>query len=159
MIIPPLALMTAAIIGLVARGHRPVIKAIAVLAPRLSIVALVAQFVPGGAQTCESSTTGPSVCHALPAVSGWGGPPPFAIAGTLILLSVAPLISVRTGAWWLAAVSAGLQSIPQVISFGGFVDWAPALLATMAVAFAIAWSKPNEGAESRHAPTASGPLV
>jgi len=30
-----------------------------------------------------------------------------------------------------------LQAIPQVISFGGFIDWAPALTVTIAVAFGM----------------------
>jgi len=47
------------------------------------------------------------------------------------------LVSVRTGKWWPAAASAVLQAIPQVISFGGFLDWAPAPVVTIAVAFAF----------------------
>jgi hypothetical protein len=105
-------------------------------APILSLFALAAQFVPGGAESCTGSLDGTSVCQALPAVSGWEGPLPYAIAASLVLLSLAPLVSLRTGSWWPAAVSALLQAVPQVISFGGFVDWAPALLVTIAIAFA-----------------------
>ena len=65
------------------------------------------------------------------------GPLPYLIAMGLIALSLAPLASVRLGKWWPAAVSALLQAIPQVISFGGFIDWAPALAVTIAVAFAL----------------------
>src|SRR5437868_4435055 len=136
MLILPLALAVGAL-GLIARGHRRVVLAIAIAAPILSVLALAAQFLPGGAESCTSTTSGPAVCHAEPAVSGWSGPLPFAIAVALIALSLAPLASVRTGRWWPVAASAVLQAIPQVISFGGFLDWAPALAMTIAVAFAF----------------------
>jgi hypothetical protein len=136
MLIPPLALAVGAL-GLLARGHRRVILILAFAAPILSVVAFGAQFVPGGAESCTSSSGGSLVCQSLPAVSGWGGPSPYVIAIGLILLSLAPLASVRTGKWWPAAASALLQAVPQVISFGGFIDWAPALALTVGVAFAL----------------------
>jgi hypothetical protein len=140
MLIPPLALAFGAL-GLLARGHRRVIWLLVVAAPILSIVAFAAQFVPGGAEACTSSAEGTN-CLPLPAVSGWGSPLPYVIAVGLILLSLAPLASVRSGKWWPAAVSALLQAVPQVVSFGGFVDWAPALVATIAVVFAVAATPP-----------------
>jgi len=66
---------------------------------------------------------------------------PFAIAIALIALSLVPLASVRTRNWWPAAASAALQAIPQVISFGGFLAWAPALAVTVAMAFALVPSR------------------
>jgi hypothetical protein len=139
MIIPPLALVLGAIIGLLARSHNRLVGFIAFSAPVLALAAFAAQFVPGGAESCQSSTNGSSVCQPLPAVSGWDGPLPYAIATCLVVLSLAPLVSIRVGGWWWAAISAVVQAVPQVLSFGGFVDWAPALLATTAVAFALAW--------------------
>ncbi len=136
MLIPPLALAVGAL-GLLARGHRRIVLILAFAAPILSVVAFAAQFVPGGAESCTASTGGPNVCQSVPAVSGWGGPLPYLIAVGLILLSLAPLASVRTGKWWPAAASALLQAVPQVISFGGFIDWAPALALTVGVAFAL----------------------
>jgi hypothetical protein len=149
MLILPVALAIGAL-GLLARGHRRVALALAIAAPILSVLALIAQFVPGGAESCTSSTSGPTVCQAEPAVSGWGGPLPFVIAMALIALSLVPLASVRTGRWWPAAASAVLQAIPQVISFGGFLDWAPALAVTIAVAFAVV------GARSDRRPMPAG---
>src|SRR6266576_5713476 len=108
MLIPPLALALGAL-GLLARGHRRVVLALALAAPILSVLALAAQYLPGGLESCTSSTSGPTVCHAEPAVSGWSGPLPFAIAIALIALSLGPLATVRTGHWWPAAASAGLQ--------------------------------------------------
>jgi hypothetical protein len=139
---------------MIMRGHGRMIMSIAVLAPVLAILALVAQFVPGGAEECTSTSAGASVCQSLPAVSAWGGPLPFVIAGSLILLSGAPLVSLRFGAWWVSAVSAALQSIPQVISFGGFIEWAPALLATVAVTFALLGSRPG----TKRASPSMGPV-
>lgn len=140
MLILPLALILGAGLGFVMRNRRRLILAVAIAAPLVSVVALVAQFVPGGGESCQSSTFGTSTCQAVPAVQFWDGPVPYAIAVALIVLSLAPLVSARTGAWWPAAASAALQAIPQVISFGGFIDWAPALLATVGVACAVAWS-------------------
>lgn len=153
MIIPPLALIVGAGLGLILRNRRRAIGSLAVLAPVLAVLALVAQFIPGGADECSSRLTSGlssalSVCQAVPAVSGWSGPLPYAIAGCLVLLSFAPLVSVRSGAWWVSAASAAVQAVPQVISFGGFVDWAPALLATVAVTFAIALSARPAGFSS-----------
>jgi hypothetical protein len=136
MFILPVALALGAL-GLLARGRRRVALAMAIGAPVLSGLAFAAQFVPGGYESCTSTIGGSTVCHAEPAVSGWDGPLPLAIAIALILLSLVPLVSVRTGKWWPAAVSAFLQAIPQVISFGGFLDWAPALAMTIAVAFTL----------------------
>jgi hypothetical protein len=45
-----------------------------------------------------------------------------------------------------------VQAVPQVISFGGFIDWAPALAVTVGVAFAVA------GARSVPEPALSGSL-
>lgn len=153
MVILPLALVLGAGLGLVMRNRRGLILAFAIAAPILSIVALAAQFVPGGGESCQSSTFGTSTCQAVPAVEGWDGPVPFAIAFALIVLSLAPLVSALTGAWWPAAVAAFLQAIPQVISFGGFLDWAPALLATVGVACAVGWSsQPSRRASSYRSP-------
>ena len=151
MLIPPLALAVGAL-GLLARGHRRVVLILALAAPILSVVAFAAQFVPGGAESCASSAGGPNVCQSVPAVSGWGGPLPYLIAVALILLSLAPVASVHTGKWWPAAASALLQAVPQVISFGGFIDWAPALAVTVGVAFALV------GARSVPEPAAAGSL-
>jgi hypothetical protein len=135
--------------GWAARGHRRVLLAIAIAAPILAVAAFAAQFVPGGATECTSSTivatsggttggTGAAdTCRAVAAVSGWSELA-FFIAASLCLLSLAPLVALRRGRWTGVAVSAGLQLIPQIVSFGGFLDWAPALLATTAVAFALA---------------------
>lgn len=123
MLIPPLAFAVGAL-GLLARGHRRVVLILAFAAPILSVGAFAAQFVTGGAESCSASTGGPNVCQSLPAVSGWGGPLPYLIAIGLILLSLAPMASARTGKWWPAAASGLLQAVPQVISFGGFIDWA-----------------------------------
>lgn len=155
MIIPPLVTILGAGIGLLVRGHRRVVFLIAAIAPVLSVSAFALQFVPGGAEECQSSTSGSTVCHSLPAISGWSGPLPYAIAVCLVVLSLAPIVSVRLGSWWLAAVSAVLQAAPQVISFGGFIDWAPALLATISVAFALAWQPPPR--LSRHQSVAAQP--
>ena len=123
--------------GLLARGHRRVVWLLAIAAPLLSVLALAAQFRPGGAESCTSSINGTSACQSLPAVSGWDGPLPFVIAAVLILLSLAPLGSAHTCKWWPAAVSALMQLVAQGISFGGFIEWAPALAVTIAVAFAV----------------------
>src|SRR2546430_1871192 len=136
MLIPPLALAVGAL-GLLARGRWRLVLVLAVAAPVLSVLAFVAQFVPGGAESCRVSSGGLNICQSLPAVSGLAGPLPYLIATALIVLSLAPLASVRTKRWWPAAVSAVLQAVPQVISFGGFIDWAPALAVTIAVAFAL----------------------
>jgi hypothetical protein len=140
-IIPPLALIFGAAIGLLARGHRRAVILIAISAPVLSVAAFALQFVPGGAEECQSSISGSTVCHSLPAVSGWDGPFPYAIATCLVLLSLAAPVSIRVNRWWIPATSAVLQSVPQVISFGGFLDWTPALIATTSIAFAIAWQR------------------
>jgi hypothetical protein len=126
--------------------RRRAVLIVAMATPILSVLAFAAQFVPGGYESCTSSIEGPTVCHSLPAVSGWGGPLPYTIAIVLILLSLAPLVSMRTGKRWPATVSAVLQVIPQVISFGGFLFWAPALVAT--IAFAIAFTEAPPSPES-----------
>jgi hypothetical protein len=131
--------------------RRTVLLILAIATPILSVLALAAQFVPGSYESCTSSTEGPSVCQSLPAVSGWGGPLPYTIAIVLILLSLAPAVSMRTGKRWPATVSAVLQVIPQVISFGGFLFWAPALVATVAFAIAFTEAPPLRG------PATSGP--
>jgi len=136
MLILPVAIAVGAL-GLLARGRRRVVLTLAVAAPILSVLALAAQNLPSGLESCTASTSGPMVCRSLPAVYAWAGPVPYLIAIGLIVLSLAPLASVRVGKWWPAAASALLQAIPQVISFGGFIDWAPALAVTIAVAFAL----------------------
>jgi len=136
MLILPVALAVGAL-GLLARGRRRVVLTLAVAAPILSVLALAAQYLPSGLESCPASTSGPMVCRSLPAVYAWAGPVPYLIAIGLIVLSLAPLASARVGKWWPAAASALLQAIPQVISFGGFIDWAPALAVTIAVAFAL----------------------
>jgi hypothetical protein len=141
MFILPVALVVGAL-GLLIRGHRRTVLILAAAAPLLSVLAFIAQFVPGGVESCTSSTSGPDMCRSLPAVTAWEAPLPYSIAIGLIVLSLAPLVSVRTGKWGPAAVSAVLQAIPQVISFGGFLDWAPALAVTIAVAFAVAGPRP-----------------
>jgi len=136
MLILPVALAVGAL-GLLARGRRRVVLTLAVAAPILSVLALAAQYLPSGLESCTASTSGPMVCRSLPAVYAWAGPVPYLIAIGLIVLSLAPLASVRVGKWRPAAASALLQAIPQVISSGGFIDWAPALAVTIAVAFAL----------------------
>ena len=139
MLIAVAAVIVGAGVGWAARGHRRVLLVLAVAAPVLAVAAFAAQFVPGGAMECTSSTVGGAdACRALPAVSGWSELAYF-IAVALCILALAPLVSLRyAGGWLLIGISAGLQLIPQIISFGGFIDWAPALLATVAVAFALA---------------------
>ena len=137
MIVPPLALVLGAAIGLAIRGRKHVVIAVAIAAPLLAVLALVAQFIPGGAEECRSSSSGATVCEALPAITAWSGPLPFLVAVVLCVLALAPLVSVRLRRWWVAAASAALQAIAQVVSFGGFIDWAPALLATVVVAVAV----------------------
>jgi hypothetical protein len=131
--------------------RRRALLILAIAAPILSLLAFGAQFVPGGYESCTSSIEGPTVCQSLPAVSGWGGPLPYTIAIVLILLSFAPVVSMRTAKRRPATVSAVLQVIPQVISFGGFLFWAPALVATIAFAIAFTEASPLRG------PAASGP--
>jgi len=136
MLILPVALALGAL-GLLARGRPRVVLTLAVVAPILSVLALAVQYLPSGLESCTSSPSGSMVCQSLPAIFAWDGPLPYLIAMGLIALSLAPLASVRIGKWWPAAASALLQAIPQVISFGGFIDWAPALAVTIAVAFAL----------------------
>src|ERR1700737_32047 len=132
-------------------GPRRASLILAIAAPILSALAFASQFVPGGVESCRSSTEGPTVCESLPAVTAWSGPLPYSIAIALVLLSLAPLVSVRTGKRWPATVSAVLQVIPQVISFGGFIAWSPALAATISFAFAFTGTPPVQG------PAPSGP--
>jgi hypothetical protein len=141
-LLPALAI---GILGLLARGRPRVVLVLAIAAPVFSIAAFAAQLLPGGVQSCTSSTSGPAVCQSLPALSAWGGPLPFLIAGALFLLALAPLASVRAGSWRPAAISAALQAVPQVISFG-FLDWAPALAVTIAVAAALSGPRPVHAA-------------
>lgn len=155
MIIPALALIFGAAVGLLARGHRRAVILIAISAPVLSAAAFALQFVPGGFEECQGSISGSTVCHSLPALSGWHGPLPYAIATCLVLLSLAPLVSVRVNRWWIPAASAALQSVPQVISFGGFLNWAPALIATTSMAFALASQRSHH--PSRHESVSSPP--
>ncbi len=140
MIIPPLALVLGALGGLLFRGRRRAILGLSLAVPVLSLIAMAFQFVPGGTTECAATTSGAQSCRPLPATSGWEGIGPYSIAVALLLLSFAPLVSWRIGAWWPAAVSAVLQAVAQVISFGGFLDWTPALLLTVTVAFAVAWT-------------------
>lgn len=137
MLIPPLALILGAIIGLLVRRRPRLFRPLALATPVLSLLALAAQFVPGGMQRCTSSLGGQLSCEALPAVAAWSGPVPYAIAAALVLLSLGPLLAVRTGSRVPVAAAALLQAVPHVISFGGFVAWGPALLPTVAVAFAV----------------------
>lgn len=137
MVIPLLAVLLGAPIGLAIRGRKRVVMAVALAVPVLAILGFAAQLVPGGVEECSSSTSGTDVCKQLPAIAAWSGPLPFLIAVLLVVLALAPLLSVRTRTWWIAAASAGLQAIAQVVSFGAFVAWAPALLATVIVAFAV----------------------
>src|SRR5258708_32879483 len=88
---------------------------LAIAAPILSLLAFGAQFVPGGYESCTSSIEGPTVCRSLPAVSGWGGPLPYTIAIVLILLSLAPVFSMRTGKRWPSTRSAVLRGLPPGI--------------------------------------------
>ena len=138
MIIPPLALLLGALFGFVVRGRGRIVLALAIATPLVALLAFSAQFVPGGAMECTASTSGAEACRSLPAVTGWSQPA-FAIAVLLEVLAFAPLVSVRLSNPWPAAGAAVLQAVFQVISFGGFIDWAPALLLTITVAFALAW--------------------
>ena len=124
-------------------GHRRIVLALAVAAPILSLAALGAQFIPGGVESCSSTTEGTSVCQSLPAITAWTGQLPFAIAAALIVLSFAPVAGVVAGKRWPVVASAILQVVPQVISFGGFIAWAPALLATIVVAIVLSESRPT----------------
>ncbi len=137
--------------------RRTVLLILAIATPILSVLALAAQFVPGGYESCTSSIEGPTVCRSLPAVSGWGGPLPYTIAIVLILLSLAPVFSMRTGKRWPSTGSAVLQVIPQVISFGGFLFWAPALVATIAFAIAFTEASPLRGAAGSGPPQSESP--
>lgn len=133
-------------------GHSRIVLAVAIAAPILSVAALGAQFIPGGVESCTSTTEGgSSVCQSLPAISAWAGPLPYAIAAALILLSLAPLASVLAGRRLPAVASAILQALPQVMSFGGFIAWAPVLVATIVVAIAMS--------ESRRRATAPPPMT
>src|SRR5438094_708944 len=79
MLILPVALAVGAL-GLLARGRRRVVLTLAVAAPILSVLALAAQYLPSGLESCTASTSGPMVCRSLPAVYAWAGPVPYLIA-------------------------------------------------------------------------------
>lgn len=148
MLVPPIALILGAILGLLARQRPHARTILMVAAPVLSVVALAAQFVPDGVQSCTSTANGSTVCQSLPAVAAWGGVLPYLIAIALVLLSFGTVVSARTGSWLPAGISALLQSLPQVISFGGFLDWAPALVATVAMAFVVSVRGPTNASTS-----------
>ena len=150
-----LAVLAAVVIGVgvgfVAQGRPRVLLGLAVAAPLLAVAALAAQFVPGGATECTGTLSGPNTCRAMPAVSGWSLLA-FAIALAVVVLSFAPLISLRTGSWIPAGLAAVLQALPIMISWG-LSDWAPALLATIAVAFALAVRPRTVGVHGGGAPS------
>ncbi len=149
MIVPPLALVLGAPVGYLLRARPRAVGYVAIATPALSVLAMLAQLVPGGGMECVSTVAGSSTCQAVPAIAMWSGPLPYAIAAELVVLSLAPLLSVRLRSWWPAGASAVLQAVPQLISFGGFVAWAPALLATTIVAFAFAFSRGSERLAAR----------
>lgn len=137
MIIPPLALLLGGVLGLLLRGRRRSTATLAWATPALSLLAMLAQYLPIGGAECESTSTGSQVCRSLPGVAFWGGPEPYLIALVLIVLSFAPLLTLGTGRRWPTILSALLQAVPQVVSFGGFLAWGPALFSTCAFAFAF----------------------
>jgi len=144
MLIVPLVVIVGAVLGLLAQDRPRALRVLVVVAPVLSVLALLVQFLPFGVESCSSTNSGAEVCQSLPAVTAWGGPLPYAIAAALVLLSLATLVSARTRSWLPAGVSALLQAVPQVISFGGFMAWCPALAATVAVAFSLAGRRAGE---------------
>src|SRR5947208_2540082 len=146
MLILPLAVVVGAVLGLLARDRPRAQWVLVVSAPVLSLLALASQFLPIGAESCTSTAGGSSVCQSVPAVTGWGSPLPYVIAVALVVLSLAPLVSLLTRSWLPAGVSALLQAVPQVISFGGFLLWAPALVATVATAFSLLGNPRREAA-------------
>ena len=145
--------VVAGALGLLLRGRRRSTAALAWGTPALSLLAMLVQYLPIGGVECQSTTTGSQVCRSLPAVAFWGGPGPYLIAFGLIVLSFAPLLTLRTGRRWPTVVSAVLQAVAQVVSFGGFLAWGPALLTTCAFAFAFE----PESAAGPVAPSSSGP--
>jgi hypothetical protein len=128
-----LALAAGVPLGFLLRGRARAQLVVGASAPVLSALALVTQFLPGGAESC-TATAGVSTCESLPAASGWSMAG-YVFAALMIVLSFAPLISVRIRNWIPSAVSALLQLIPQAIHFG-FRYWAPALAVAVAIAFA-----------------------
>lgn len=140
-----IALVVGGGVGVLSSSRDGTIRFIAIAAPLLAIAALVGQVVPGGAHSCTGSLDGTSTCQAAAAISGWSGPTPYVIAAALVVLSLAPLLSLYTRSWMPAAAAAALQVVPLAISWG-FSDWAPALLATVAVAFALAIRPRTAGA-------------
>jgi hypothetical protein len=111
-----LALAAGVPLGFLLRGRARAQLVAAASAPVLSALALVPQFLPGGAESCNS-TAGVTTCESLPAASGWSLAA-YVFAALMIVLSFAPLISVRIRNWIPSAVSAFLQLIPQAIHFG-----------------------------------------
>ena len=152
MFVPLVALFIGGGAGLLITGRRGTIQFIAIATPLLAAAAFVSQVLPGGAQSCTGTIDGTTTCQAAAAISGWSGPLPYAIAAALVVLSLAPLLSFYTGSWVPAAAAAVLQTVPQVISWG-FSDWAPALVATVAVAAALALRPRVAGAHSGGAHT------
>ena len=137
--------------GFAARGHDRILLAIAIACPVLTIAAFAAQLIPGGATECVGTLDGANTCRAVAAVSGWSDPVPYVIAATLAVLSFAPLLSLRSNNAVAVGVAAVLSGLPQVISWG-FSDWAPALLAMVTVAVALAIRPRTAGAHGGEAP-------
>src|SRR5947208_962775 len=111
MLILPLAVVVGAVLGLLARDRPRAQWVLVVSAPVLSLLALASQFLPIGAESCTSTAGGSSVCQSVPAVTGWGSPLPYVIAVALVVLSLAPLVSLLTRSWLPAGVSALLPAV------------------------------------------------
>jgi hypothetical protein len=132
-------------LGLLLRDRLRAQLVVAGLVPLLSLLAFAAQFIPGGgSMVCTSFTTVSggvaeqtpiTSCGSVPNFEAWGGPLPASIALALVLLSFAPLLSLRLKSWLPAGVAAVLAAVPQAISMG-FFHWLPALVLTIAMAFA-----------------------
>jgi H+/Cl- antiporter ClcA len=132
-VIPAIAFILGGLIGTTARHRIHAQMLLLFAAPVLSMLAFFVQFLPfAGGELCTST-----VCRPVPPVAGWSGHLPYLIAIGLVLLSFATVVSFWTDNWAPAAISAVLQCVPQVSSFGGFIDWAPTLVVTIAMAFAM----------------------
>jgi hypothetical protein len=105
-------------------------------APLASVLAFAALFVPGGVTSCSGSSTGGEACRSLPAVTAFS-PEAMAIAIVLVALGFAAPLALWQRRRGYAVASAMLQVVPQVISFGGFLLWLPALALTVVAALVV----------------------